>query len=499
MTAKMFVALVLLFFLGQSAFVQAQSRIGPAVGSSIKDFTLNDQRGAPKKLSELFSKGTTALFVVKSTGWCTQSKKHLLQLKQDVESFDAAGLKVACLSYDSVEVLGSFATRNGIEFPLLSDPKSNVIRQLRLVNAKFKEGTLRHGLAHPTTLLIDSAGTVIDVADGLLDQEHLLKRWESRKSGVTIEEDRPDFITIQGNKFVNEQGSRVLFKGVAIAEIHKIVGDGHWNRNHFHAVKKWGANIVRIPIHPGKFRKLGTEKYLQLLDQAIGWCEEYEMYVIIDWHSIGNLKSEKFESSDKTTSMKETLLFWDLISNRYAENPTVAFYEIFNEPARTYEGYGKCTWLQWKLMVEKIIDTIRANDKRTITLVAGFDWGYDLREAGEDPVSRDNIAYVAHPYPGKSEPPREPHWEEHFGFMTSRYPVFVTETSFCYQGEHYVDADGSFRDGILKYLDKKQISWCAWVFDPDWSPPLIDSYDYAPSKPGSFFRDAMSREPKAVE
>ena len=83
--------------------------------------------------------------------------------------------------------------------------------------------------------------------------------------------------------------------------------------------------------------------------------------------------------------------------------------------------------------------------------------------------------------------------------MTSRYPVFVTETSFCYQGEHYVDADGSFRDGILKYLDKKQISWCAWVFDPDWSPHLIDSYDYVPSKPGSFFRDAMSREPKAVE
>ena len=499
MTAKMFGVLVLLLLFTQSITAEAQTKIGPVVGSSVEDFTLDDQTGSPRKLSELLSEGATAIVVVKSAGWCPQSKEHLVQLQQQAESFDAAGLKIACLSFDDVEVLGTFAVREGIEFPLLADPQSKVIRQLGLANTKFKQGTLRYGLAHPATILIDPEGNVIDVASGFPDSARLLKLWESRKSGVVVDDQRPDFISINGNKFIDEQGAQVLFRGVAIADIHKIVGDGHWNRNHFHAVKKWGANIVRIPIHPGKFRKLGREKYLQLLDEAILWCEEYQMYAIIDWHSIGNLKTEKFESDDKTTNFKETLSFWDMVSKRYADNPTVAFYEVFNEPARTYEGYGKCTWLQWKLMVEKIIDTIRANDKRTITLVAGFDWGYDLREAGEDPVSRDNIAYVAHPYPGKSEPPREPHWEEHFGFMTSRYPVFVTETSFCYQGEHYVDADGSFRDGILKYLDKKQISWCAWVFDPDWSPQLIDSYDYVPSKPGSFFRDAMSREPKAVE
>ena len=51
--------------------------------------------------------------------------------------------------------------------------------------------------------------------------------------------------------------------------------------------------------------------------------------------------------------------------------------------------------------------------------------------------------------------------------------------------------DGSFRDGILKYLDKKEISWCAWIFDPDWSPALIKSYRYEPTSSGAFFRDAM--------
>ena len=424
-----------------------------------------------------------------------QSKEQLLQLQQASESFDEAGLKFACLSYDSVEVLGSFAARKGIKFPLLADPESKVIRQLRLVNNRFKKDTVRYGLAHPATILFDSEGKVIDVSVGLPDPDRLLKLWKSQKANLIAQEDRPDFIAVNGNRFVDEQGSQVLFKGVAIGDPYKIVADGHWNRKHFRAIKKWNPNIIRIPVHPANFRELGAEKYLQLLDQAIGWCEEFRIYVIIDWHCIGNLKTEMFEADHHVTNMKETLLFWDLVSKRYADNPTVAFYEVFNEPAANAANkgeYGDCTWQQWKLMVERIIDTIRTNDKRTITLVSGFDWAYDLRDAAADPISREGVAYVAHPYPGKCEAPREPNWDRHFGFLASRYPIFVTEMGFYQSGEveHFVD-DGSFRDAILKYLDQKQISWCAWIFDPDWSPPLIKSYRYEPSPSGAFFKKAM--------
>ncbi len=500
MSAKSIASLILLLLLlAPVTLVQAQTGIGPVAGSTIKDFTLSDQHGAPQKLSALFSQGPTALVVIKSAGWCKQSKAHLMDLQQEAESFAAAGLKVACLSYDSAEVLNSFAIREGIKFPMLADPQSKVIRQLGLLNTKFKKETLRYGLAHPATILVDRSGNVIDVMVGLPDAIQLLKLWEARKTGVVVEDPGPDFITIKGNNFVDEQGAEVRFKGVAIADPTKILNDRHWNRKHFYAVKKWGANIVRIPVHPGKFRAMGKEKYLKRLDEAVRWCAEYEMYVIIDWHSIGNLKAEKFESDDKVTNLKETLSFWDLISKHYRDNPTVAFYEVFNEPSVNFGEYGECSWTQWKLIVEKIIDTIRVNDKRTITLVAGFDWAYDLRDAGLNPISRKNIAYVAHPYPGKSKPPREPHWEEHFGFLAERFPIFVTEMGFYHQGEyqHFVDADGSFRDGILKYLDQKKISWCAWCFDPDWSPTLIDGYDYAPTKPGMFFRNALLNATKA--
>ena len=142
--------------------------------------------------------------------------------------------------------------------------------------------------------------------------------------------------------------------------------------------------------------------------------------------------------------------------------------------------------------MESIVDVIYANDGNAIPLVGGFDWSYDLREFKDNPIDRPGIAYVAHPYPGKCDPPRELHWEKHFGFLADRYPIFVTETGYYLKGdeEHFVD-DGTFRNGLLKYMDKKKISWCVWVFDPNWSPALIKNYKYEPTHSGAFFRNAM--------
>lgn len=311
--------------------------------------------------------------------------------------------------------------------------------------------------------------------------------------------DRPElkkskmgFVQVKGNQFVIENGEPITFKGLAISCPDKVEADGHWNRKHFETIKSWGANLVRIPIHPASLRKTGMKKYLELLDQAVTWCGELEMYVIIDWHSIGNLREARFEADQYKTTLRETMQFWKEISKHFAGNPTVAFYEIFNEPSTGFGKYGNCTWQQWKTMVERTVDIIYSNDKKVIPLVAGFDWGYDLREVKKNPIGRTGIAYVAHPYPGKCKPPREPHWEEHFGFLSSQYPVIVTEMGFYLKGQYdnMVD-DGTFRDAIVKYLDKKGISWCVWIFDPDWDPSLIESYDYQPTHPGAFFKKAM--------
>ncbi|MDB2687263.1 cellulase family glycosylhydrolase [Mariniblastus sp.] len=477
-----------------------QSASGPKVGSQIKDFSLVDQFDTDQKLSDLLADGPIALVVLRSAGWCAMSKQQLIDLQQNRKSIEATGIRVVGLSFDKTEVLADFSSVNDIEFPLLADPTSKVIEQLGIVNTSRKKGTLRYKVAYPLTILIKRDRTVAGVVRGdtkttLHDFKKLISAW----TGVKPEEEKPekkttDFIKVLGNQFVDQTGDPVRFRGVAIADPYKVLKDGHWKKQHFEQIKSWGFNLVRIPVHPQRMRKLGMENYLKLLDDAVNWCDELEMHVIIDWHSMGNLRAEKFQEDEYKTTMKETLKFWDVVSKRFAGNPTVAFYEIFNEPT-VYNGtLGKCTWPQWKAIVEEIIDVIYANDKNVIPLVSGFNWAYDLREVRTNPIDRPGIGYVTHPYPGKCKPPRESHWDEHFGFLTSRYPVFATEIGFSLDGNVvFKDQDRTYQKAILKYLDRKGISWCAWTFDPDWSPALIKSYQYGRTDSGTFFRRALQK------
>ena len=80
---------------------------------------------------------------------------------------------------------------------------------------------------------------------------------------------------------------------------------------------------------------------------------------------------------------------------------------------------------EWKEINENIIDLIRAYDKKTIPLVVGFDWAYDLNFLHYDPVNAEGIAYVTHPYLMKRSRPWEAKWEENFGFAADRHPRMI--------------------------------------------------------------------------
>jgi aryl-phospho-beta-D-glucosidase BglC (GH1 family) len=60
-------------------------------------------------------------------------------------------------------------------------------------------------------------------------------------------------------------------------------------------IHAWGANVVRLPVHPVAWRARGQSGYFDLLDQALAWATELELHVIIDWHSIGTLRTGLFQ------------------------------------------------------------------------------------------------------------------------------------------------------------------------------------------------------------
>jgi endoglucanase len=298
-------------------------------------------------------------------------------------------------------------------------------------------------------------------------------------------------IQVQGNVFVNSQGDTLLFRGLAISDPDKIANEGYWNKEHFEKVKEMGAMVVRIPIHPVAWRERTPQKYLALLDEAVEWCTDLGMYVMIDWHSIGNLQMELFQNPMYDTTQKETFEFWRAIARHFRGHNTVAFYEIFNEPTIYRGQLGSMTWPEWRELNEKIIHLIRSYDPEPIPLVAGFDWAYDLTPLHIDPVNAEGIAYVTHPYAMKRSQPWEPKWEENFGFAADSYPVVATEMGFGLRPGETVGED-HYGNRIVRYLEGRGISWVAWVFDPEWHPGMLQSWEtYELTGSGEFFKKAL--------
>jgi hypothetical protein len=81
-----------------------------------------------------------------------------VQLQTARARFNEQGIKLAAISYDSPAILGDFAKRHHIEFPLLADPDSNVIRSFHVLNAEAKGMT--KGMAHPGFFYIDESGLI---------------------------------------------------------------------------------------------------------------------------------------------------------------------------------------------------------------------------------------------------------------------------------------------------------------------------------------------------
>ena len=71
-----------------------------------------------------------------------------------------AGLGLAAVSYDSPEVLKNFADRHHIEFPLLSDKDSAIIRKVGILNEQVKKGSSSYGIPYPGIYVLDSQGAV---------------------------------------------------------------------------------------------------------------------------------------------------------------------------------------------------------------------------------------------------------------------------------------------------------------------------------------------------
>jgi hypothetical protein len=84
-----------------------------------------------------------------------------VELQQNLDAIRKQGLGIAALSYDSIGTLKSFADRQHITYPLLSDPDSKIIQSFDILNETIARGTPTYGIPYPGVYIVNTQGKVV--------------------------------------------------------------------------------------------------------------------------------------------------------------------------------------------------------------------------------------------------------------------------------------------------------------------------------------------------
>ena len=323
--------------------------------------------------------------------------------------------------------------------------------------------------------------------------------------------DYPQRFRTLGNRIVDAAGQPRIFRGVAVPEALWLSQRqderlGFFDRNLFRAAAEWRADTVRLSIMPAVLRHHGEAMAMRVLDAGVAYARRYGLYLILCFHAIGFPPDERFTLTRDgfygdlhATSGAELYRFWQAVARRYAGNPTVAFYEIFNEPTlvnpdRTpSDADGAEHWLRWRDYAEALVDAIRLVDVQKPVIVGGLQYSYDLSHAAAAPLRRDNIVYATHPYAGSDW---RRGWEAAFLGPARTLPVIATE--FGWDAEDHPESAhrgaGRYRDAIFAAFDAAGIGWIAWAFSHSFTPALLqDARTYRPTGYGLVVLQALQR------
>jgi peroxiredoxin len=112
----------------------------------------------------------------------------LVELQRNLPDFERNNIAVLGISYDPVDVLARFAAAHGVNFPLLSDEGSKVIRELGMLDEQVYEHQAAFGVTnreerfwgvpYPGEFLLDERGVVTE--------KRFQKNYRVRETSQTI-------------------------------------------------------------------------------------------------------------------------------------------------------------------------------------------------------------------------------------------------------------------------------------------------------------------------
>lgn len=195
----------------------------------------------------------------------------------------------------------------------------------------------------------------------------------------------------------------------------------------FKRIKDLGLNCVRIPFTymnlTSPIKKVGDNyertPYAELtvdeskfarLDWAIEMCKKYSLYVILDMHGAVGSQSGNDHTGDIAypdggrlwgedeigeICRAKTKEMWVAIANRYKNEPTVAVYDLMNEPGIKKNG-NQTTTSRTHAYFDELYKAIREVDKNHIISVESCWTSFDLPDPAK--YGWENVIYQYHHY-----------------------------------------------------------------------------------------------------
>lgn len=342
----------------------------------------------------------------------------------------------------------------------------------------------------------------------------------SEKNKTKTTSGSENWLHVSGNQIVNQKGDTVHLRGFGLGGmlhmenfingysaneqamregLMNVLGEKKYNlyfdtflKSYFTEpdaayIHSLGLNLLRIPINYHLFEDdmnpgIIKEEAFAYLDSVIAMCARHQVYTIIDLHALPGAQNQHWHSDNPThvasfwkhkEFQDRALHLWEVIAERYKNQPWVAGYDLINEPA---EPTGTKLFPYYK----RLRDAIRKIDADHILFLEGDRYAAEFDKFTE---VWDNVVYTNHDYaipgfidggdyPGYSrnryfdKDTLEKEFLKQSEFMfTHKVPVWVGEFGPVYTGDPQKD---EMRYQVLKdqlaYYDKYKVSWCIWLY-----------------------------------
>ncbi|CDN41871.1 cellulase family glycosylhydrolase [Paenibacillus sp. P22] len=224
-----------------------------------------------------------------------------------------------------------------------------------------------------------------------------------------------------------------------------------------------GFNSVRVPFNArmlleGERNAQGyNEEALKLLDDVIGWCRKWKLYVILDMHGApGGQTGANIDDSEKDLPelyispehRQAAIDMWRMLAGRYRDEWIVAGYDLLNEPLPEYHGQYNG---EAEPLYRDMIAAIRQVDERHMIILEGVHWSTDWSIFTEK--LDGNVLYQFHKYWNN---PDTESIRKYLDFREEwNVPIFMGEG-----GENDLD----WYAGAFRLFEDHGISWNFWTW-----------------------------------